>query len=88
LRGLVANSGGNIRCVIADGAYEGAPVYQAIRDARPGRRRRRSSSRRPSPRSPTRINRTADVSANVMPQRLRPVAEWLGGRATDTASAH
>ena len=32
---LVASSGGNIRRVIADGAYDGAPVYQAIRDARP-----------------------------------------------------
>jgi Transposase DDE domain len=34
---LVANSGGNIRAVIADGAYEGAPVYRAVRDARPRR---------------------------------------------------
>lgn len=34
---LVASSGGNIRSVIADGAYDGAPVYQAIRAARPGR---------------------------------------------------
>jgi transposase len=34
---LVANSGGNIRSVIADGAYDGEPVYQAIRDARPAR---------------------------------------------------
>lgn len=28
---LVANSGGNIRTVIADGAYDREPVYQAIR---------------------------------------------------------
>ena len=34
---LVANSGGRIRSVIADGAYDGAPVYQAIRAARPER---------------------------------------------------
>ena len=34
---LVASSGGNIRRVIADGAYHGAPVYQAIRAARPER---------------------------------------------------
>jgi len=34
---LVASSGGNIRAVIADGAYDGAPVYQAIRTARPSR---------------------------------------------------
>jgi hypothetical protein len=34
---LVANSGGNIRRVIADGAHDGMPVYQAIRDARPSR---------------------------------------------------
>jgi hypothetical protein len=34
---LVASSGGNIRRVIADGAYDGAPVYQAIRAARPCR---------------------------------------------------
>ncbi|MFV0296405.1 MAG: IS5 family transposase [Hyphomicrobiaceae bacterium] len=34
---LVANSGGNIRSVIADGAYDGEPVYQAIRDVRPAR---------------------------------------------------
>lgn len=34
---LVANSGGRIRSVIADGAYDGAPVYQAIRAARPDR---------------------------------------------------
>jgi hypothetical protein len=33
--GLVANSGGNIRSVIADGAYDGAPAYEAIRAARP-----------------------------------------------------
>jgi hypothetical protein len=37
ISGLVANSGGNIRTVFADGAYDGAPVYQAIRDARPSR---------------------------------------------------
>jgi hypothetical protein len=35
--GLVVNSGGNIRTVFADSAYDGAPVYQAIRDARPRR---------------------------------------------------
>jgi IS5 family transposase len=34
---LVANSGGNIGRVIADGAYDGAPVYAAIRAARPMR---------------------------------------------------
>jgi IS5 family transposase len=34
---LVANSGGNIGRVIADGAYDGAPVYAAIRAARPTR---------------------------------------------------
>lgn len=34
---LVANSGGNIRSVYADGAYDGEPVYQAIRAARPPR---------------------------------------------------
>jgi Transposase DDE domain len=33
---LVANSGGNIGRVVADGAYDGAPVYDAIRAARPG----------------------------------------------------
>jgi hypothetical protein len=33
--GLVANSGGNIRSVIADGAYDRAPVHAAIRAARP-----------------------------------------------------
>jgi hypothetical protein len=35
--GLVANSGGNIRTVIADGAYDGEPNYRAIRAARPAR---------------------------------------------------
>jgi hypothetical protein len=35
--GLVASSGGNNSTVIADGAYDGAPVYQAIRAARPER---------------------------------------------------
>lgn len=35
---LVANSGGNIRSVIADGAYDGEPVYRAIREARPPRK--------------------------------------------------
>ena len=34
---LVANSGGNIGRVIADGAYDGAPTYEAIREARPVR---------------------------------------------------
>ncbi|WP_235984407.1 IS5 family transposase [Mesorhizobium neociceri] len=34
---LVANSGGNIRRVIADGAYDGEPTYKAIRAARPAR---------------------------------------------------
>lgn len=34
---LVAGSGGRIRPVIADGAYDGEPVYAAIRDARPAR---------------------------------------------------
>jgi hypothetical protein len=34
---LLASSGGNIRAVIADGAYDGAPVYEAIRAARPER---------------------------------------------------
>ena len=32
---LVAASGGNIRTVIADGAYDGEPTYNAIRAARP-----------------------------------------------------
>ena len=32
---LVAASGGNIRAVIADGAYDGEPTYDAIREARP-----------------------------------------------------
>lgn len=35
---LAASSGGNIRSVSADGAYDGEPVYQAIRDARPPRK--------------------------------------------------
>src|SRR5918993_3483312 len=34
---LVENAGGRIRSVIADGAYDGAPVYAAIRAARPPR---------------------------------------------------
>ncbi len=34
---LVTASGGNIRAVIADGAYDGAPTYEAIRQARPAR---------------------------------------------------
>jgi hypothetical protein len=34
---LVAAAGGNIRSVIADGAYDGEPAYQAIRRARPTR---------------------------------------------------
>jgi len=34
---LVANSGGNIRFVIADGAYDGKPIYAAIRTACPAR---------------------------------------------------
>jgi transposase len=34
---LVAHAGGRIRSVIADGAYDGAPVYEAIRSARPPR---------------------------------------------------
>jgi hypothetical protein len=37
ISGLVASSGGNIRRVIADGAYDGEPVYQAMRAARPER---------------------------------------------------
>lgn len=34
---LVEASGGNIRAVIADGAYDGEPTYAAIRAARPAR---------------------------------------------------
>jgi hypothetical protein len=34
---LVAGSGGNIRRVFADGAYDGAPVTEAIRETRPPR---------------------------------------------------
>lgn len=34
---LVAGSGGNIRRVIADGAYDGGPVAKPIRDARPAK---------------------------------------------------
>jgi len=34
---LVEHAGGRIRSVIADGAYDGAPVYEAIRSARPPR---------------------------------------------------
>lgn len=33
--GLVASSGGKIRSVIADGAYDGEPAYKAIRSGRP-----------------------------------------------------
>jgi hypothetical protein len=36
---LVAGSGGNIRRVFADGAYDGAPVTEAIRATRPPRSR-------------------------------------------------
>ncbi len=84
---LTANFGGNIRSVIADGACDGATFYQAIFDAGP----RRSPQKiviAPATRSTTRINRTATVSAKVMPQRLRPVAERLGRSTTDTASAY
>jgi hypothetical protein len=35
--GLTARSGGRIRTVFADGAYDGAPVYAAIRAARPAK---------------------------------------------------
>lgn len=38
---LVASSGGNIRSVIADGTYDGEPVYKAVRAARPARSRPR-----------------------------------------------
>jgi hypothetical protein len=38
----VANSGGNIGRVIADGACDGAPTYEAIREARPARSPQRS----------------------------------------------
>ncbi|MEM6549235.1 MAG: transposase [Pseudomonadota bacterium] len=34
---LVEGAGGRIRSVIADGVYDGAPVYEAIRAARPPR---------------------------------------------------
>jgi hypothetical protein len=34
---VVASSGGNIRSIIANGAYDGEPAYQAIRSARPAR---------------------------------------------------
>ena len=34
---LVSDSGGTIRRVIADGAYDGAPTTAAIRDARPAK---------------------------------------------------
>ena len=34
---LVAAAGGRIRSVTADGAYDGMPVYQAVRNARPAR---------------------------------------------------
>ncbi len=34
---LVAASGGNIRSVIADGAYDGEPAYDAIRKAQAGK---------------------------------------------------
>ena len=34
---LVEDAGGRIRSVTADGAYDGAPVYTAIRAARPAR---------------------------------------------------
>lgn len=37
---LVAGAGGRIRAVIADGAYDGAPVDDAIRQSRPPRARR------------------------------------------------
>ena len=37
MNALVENAGGRIRSVTADGAYDGAPVYAAIRAARPPR---------------------------------------------------
>jgi hypothetical protein len=51
--GLVARSGGRIRTVFAEGAYDGAPVYAAIRAARPVKS---------PPRIARRVKRPLDVS--------------------------
>jgi Transposase DDE domain len=79
---LVANSGGNIRTVIADGA----PSYRVIRAARPARSPSKLSSHRANCRSPTRANRTAAVSANAMPPRSPATVEWPGSSGTVTAN--
>ena len=82
---LVAQAGGRVRSVIGDLAYDGAPVYAAIRAARP-------------PRSPPRIiippvarsipdadAPTVAASGNATPRPSQLMARWRGRRPTATA---
>ena len=77
---LVAAAGGRIRSVTADGAYDGVPVYQAIRAARPARSPPKIIIPPASGRSPSLACRTAAASGNVMPPPSPPGVEWRGRR--------
>lgn len=85
---LVAASGGNIRAVIADGAYDGEPTYTPFERRDHPDRRRRSSSHRKRHRSRTRAILMAAASANAMPPRLPDTAEWPGSGDMATARDH
>ncbi len=74
--GLVANTGGNIRKIIADGAYDGEPNYQAIQAVRPAR----SPPSKPS--IPDKRG-SLTAAARGMPCR-RDSAPWPDGLATAT----
>ena len=68
---LVAGSGGMIRRVFADGAYDGEPVTKAIREARPPNHHLKSSSRHaPHPFLP-RTRLMADRNGSTMRRRSR-----------------
>lgn len=84
---LFANTGGRIRLVIADGAYNGEPVYEAIRSARPPRSSLKVVIRPHAPTIPPWAPPAAAPNASVMPARSVPMAGWLGRRRMETAGA-
>lgn len=78
---LVTRSGSNIRSVIADGAYDGEPTFNAIRKARPAR----SPPKIVIPPKAPSIPDKGSLHGGTERERH---AAWPGRSGTATASAH
>jgi hypothetical protein len=84
MRRLAARLGGRLHTVFADGACDGAPVYAAIRAARPAK----SPPKIVIPLQPQLIRAAGGRHGGTnTPQRSVGMGAWPGKNATATAAA-